>query len=189
MPKNLETFSETYKKALPQQTYSLCPTCLKKIPARVFEKSGKVLIEKTCKEHGKTTEVYFSDIKMYERFRKYGHTDSGVSNPNTKSTGNCPFDCGLCSNHKSHTALLNLAVTNRCDLKCWYCFYYAKEGYKIYEPSLEKIKEMLKTARAEKPVAPVAIQLTGGNPELRDDLPEIIKACKDAGFSQIQLNT
>lgn len=189
MPKKSETSSENYKKALPKKTFSLCPTCLKKIPAIVFEKDGKVLIEKTCKEHGKTTEVYFSDVEMYERFRRYGHTGGGVSNPNTKSTKNCPFDCGLCSNHKSHTALLNLAVTNRCDLRCWYCFYYAKEGDKIFEPTLEEIKEMLETARKEKPVAPVAVQLTGGNPELREDLPEIIKMCKDAGFSQIQLNT
>jgi len=116
-----------YKQKLPKKTSSLCPVCAKKIPAKVFEKGGKVWIEKECKEHGKFKEVYFEDFEMYEKFRKFGYNGRGVSNPNTKSTGNCPFDCGLCSNHKSHTCLANIAVTNRCDLRCWYCLPYDEE--------------------------------------------------------------
>lgn len=178
-----------YKQKLPKKTYSLCPVCAKRIPARVFERDGKVWIEKTCPEHGKFKEIYFSDVKMYNKFRKFGYNGKGVSNPNTKSTNNCPFDCGLCSNHKSHTCLANISVTNRCDLRCWYCFYFAKEGGNVYEPSLEQIREMLKVGRAEKPVPPNAIQLTGGNPELRPDLIDIIKICKEEGYDHVQLNT
>lgn len=172
-----------------KNTSSLCPTCLEKIPARIFEKDGKVIIEKECDKHGKFSEIYYNDPKMYERFRKYGYTAKGISNPNTQSNQNCPFDCGLCENHKSPTALANLVVTNRCDLRCWYCFYYAKEGESVYEPTLDKIKEMISTAKNQKPVAPVAIQLTGGNPELRKDLLDIVKICRKEGFFHIQLNT
>ena len=180
---------DSYGKKLPKKTSSLCPTCMEKIPAVISEKGGKVIIEKTCKIHGKFSEVYFADPKMYERFRKYGYTAKGTINPNTKTVKNCPFDCGLCKNHKSSTLLANLVLTNRCDLRCWYCFYYAKEGEQVYEPSLDKIQEMLDVARNQKPVPPVAIQLTGGNPELRPDLLEIVKMCKKAGFFHIQLNT
>jgi len=163
--------------------------CAKRISAKVFEENEKVWIEKTCPEHGKFREVYFEDAEMYNRFRKFGYDGKGVSNPNTKSTGNCPFDCGLCSNHKSHTCLANISVTNRCDLRCWYCFYFPKEGGNVYEPSLEQIREMLKTGREERPVSPMGIQLTGGNPELRPDLLDIIKICKEEGYTHIQLNT
>jgi uncharacterized radical SAM superfamily Fe-S cluster-containing enzyme len=105
------------------------------------------------------------------------------------SRNGCPFDCGLCENHKSSTLLANMVLTNRCDLRCWYCFYYAKEGGSVYEPTLEQIEAMLKTARKQKPVAPIAIQLTGGNPELRKDLLQIIKMCQKEGFIHVQLNT
>jgi uncharacterized radical SAM superfamily Fe-S cluster-containing enzyme len=58
-----------YGKKLPKTTESLCPECQKKIPARIFEKGGKVMIEKACERHGKFSEVYFADAKMYDRFR------------------------------------------------------------------------------------------------------------------------
>lgn len=189
MPEPRKKSRGNYTRKLPKRTCSLCPVCISKIPARIFEKAGKVLMEKTCPRHGKFSETYFSDAKMYERFRKFGFEGSGVKNPNVLSRHNCPFDCGLCENHKSHTALVNLAVTNRCDLRCWYCFYYAKEGENVYEPSLDKIKHMLWVARNQRPVAPVAIQITGGNPELRKDLPEIAKLCQKEGFLLIQVNT
>ncbi len=178
-----------YKQDLPKETISLCPKCMKRIPAKVFEKDGKVWIEKTCPEHGKFKEVYFADVEMYNRFKKYGYDGKGIENPNTEYKGNCPFDCGLCSNHKSQTCLANIAVTNRCDLRCWYCFYFAKEGGNVYEPTLEQIREMLRVGKAERPVPPTAIQLTGGNPELREDIIDIIKICKEEGYNHVQLNT
>ncbi|MCK4429047.1 MAG: radical SAM protein [Candidatus Aenigmarchaeota archaeon] len=177
-----------YTQKLPKETSSLCPKCVKKIPARVFEEDGKIWIEKTCPEHGKFREIYFADAGMYNKFRKFGYDGKGIENPNTESTGNCPFDCGLCNKHKSQTCLANIAVTNRCDLRCWYCFYFAKEGGNVYEPTLKQIRDMLKVGKAEKPNAPTAIQLTGGNPELRPDLVKIIEICKEEGYRHIQLN-
>jgi len=172
-----------------KETKSLCSTCLKKIPASLFEENEKVFIKKECPEHGKFKELYFGSAKMYKKFRKFDYIGKGIENPNTESKNNCPFDCGLCKNHKSHTALANIIITNKCDLRCFYCFFYAKEGEPIYEPPLKQIREMLRVGRAEKPVPPTAVQLTGGNPELRSDLIEIIKICKEEGYEHVQLNT
>jgi len=61
-------------------------------------------------------------------------------------------------------------------------------GY-VYEPTLEQLREMMKQARSEKPVPSKAIQLTGGEPTMREDLIEIIKMAKQEGFTHIQLNT
>jgi uncharacterized radical SAM superfamily Fe-S cluster-containing enzyme len=129
---------------------------------------------------------------MWERFERWEHIGAGVSNPAIKKpmrSVRCPKDCGLCKLHSSHTALANIVVTNRCDLQCFYCFFFAKRMGYVYEPKLEKIKEMIQNLRNEKPVATNAIQLTGGEPLLRDDILDIIRACREAGFDHVQLNT
>ncbi len=69
------------------------------------------------------------------------------------------------------------------------CFFYAKEGEPIYEPTLDQIKFMLKRMYDEKPVGANAVQLTGGEPTLREDLQDIIKAARDIGYDHVQLNT
>ena len=102
---------------------------------------------------------------------------------------NCPTHCGLCVKHKSHTGLGNVVLTNRCDLSCWYCFFYAKENDPIYEPTLDQIRMMLRRMRNEKPVGANAVQLTGGEPTMREDLPEIIKIAREEGYEHVQLNT
>jgi hypothetical protein len=173
-----------------RETQSVCPECGELLPAQVYEAGGMVWIRKTCPKHGETTEKYWEDYDMYMRASKWAKTGKGVANPNVTFDGKkCPYECGLCKRHKSNTALANIVVTNRCDLACWYCFFFARPGDKIYEPTLQEIREMYRTLRAEKPVAPLAIQITGGEPTLRDDLIEIIKMAKEEGFSHVQLNT
>jgi hypothetical protein len=187
-----KTVSTNYAGKLPHATNSVCPECggVNVLPAIVFEKNGKVFIKRTCKKHGVIEEVYWEDAKLYEKMRKYGYDGKGIGNPNTRiQTETCPLDCGLCPRHKSHTALANMVVTNRCDLSCWYCFFFAKENDPVYEPSLEQIRQMLRTLRNTKPVSSNAIQFTGGEPTLREDIIDIIKMAKEEGFEHIQLNT
>ncbi len=173
-----------------KDTTSVCPECLKIIPAEIYEKKNIVWISKTCPQHGETVEKYWEDYKMYDRASKFAREGKGIHNPNVRHSGNnCPFECGLCKRHKSHTALANVVLTNRCDLACWYCFFYAKKGEKIYEPTLEQFRTMFRVLRAEKPIATNAIQLTGGEPTLREDLIDIIKLAREEGFQHVQLNT
>ncbi|HDD72684.1 MAG TPA: radical SAM protein, partial [Candidatus Aenigmarchaeota archaeon] len=173
-----------------KKTTSVCPECLRILSAEIFEQNGMVMISKTCPKHGTFEDVYWSDYEMYKRAERFARDGKSPENPNVKKENPvCPFDCGLCKLHKSHTALANIAVTNRCDMHCWYCFYFAgKAGY-VYEPSLGQIREMLRNLRNEKPVPCNAVQFTGGNPELRDDLFEIIRIAKEEGFDHVQLNT
>ena len=59
------------KKGLPKETQSLCPECQRLIPARVFEKDGKVMIEKECPEHGVFSDIYWSDADLFLKAEKY----------------------------------------------------------------------------------------------------------------------
>lgn len=172
------------------RTSSLCPKCLSIVGAEIFEQEGKVFISKTCKKHGTFRDLYWGDYALYKKAEKFAADGVKVENPTVqKANPICPKDCGLCRMHKSHTCLANLVLTNRCDLTCWYCFFYSgRVGY-VYEPSLAQIEEMVKVLADEKPVRNNAIQLTGGEPLLRDDLVEIIKLCKKHGIEHVQLNT
>ncbi len=96
--------------------------------------------------------------------------------------------CGLCNKHKDTTALLNVVVTNRCDLRCWYCFFYEEKAGFVYEPGLEEITDGIKVAEKFNGYVP-PIQITGGEPSMREDLDKIIKASVDLGSPHVQLNT
>jgi hypothetical protein len=173
-----------------KKTASVCPECLEVIPATVFERDGRVWISKRCKKHGEFEDLYLGSFEWYKRAERYAKDGRGVENPQVeKQAPVCPKDCGLCRLHLSHTALANVVVTNRCDLSCWYCFFYAgRVGY-VYEPTLEQIDEMVRVLRSERPIPCNAVQLTGGEPCLRDDLIEIIRIVKRHGIDHVQLNT
>ncbi len=173
-----------------KETTSICPECNRTIKANIFERDVKIWIRKTCPEHGEVEDLYWGSADMYRKAERFAHDGKGIDYPNVKKKEPvCPADCGLCSLHKSHTALANLVATNRCDLSCYYCFFYAKRLGYVYEPTLNQLDDMIKTLVSEKPVACNAIQITGGEPCLRDDLIDIIKLCKKHGVEHMQLST
>ena len=98
----------------------------------------------------------------------------------------CPFDCGLCAAHQQLPCSVLLEVTERCNLHCAVCFADSGRG-KAQDPSLEKISWLLERAMAA--VGPSNLQLSGGEPTLRDDLPEIVEIARRVGYSFIQVNT
>jgi len=172
------------------KTKSVCPECKLIIDGLIYKDGDIVMMRKRCPEHGLTVEKYWEDYEMYMRMRNYNYAGRGFDNPDMENKGeNCPFDCAMCLRHKSHSGLVNVVVTNRCHLSCWYCFFFSKEGDPVYEPTMDELKRMFVKLRSQKPIPANALQLTGGEPTLREDLPEIVMQAKEAGFSQIQLNT
>ncbi len=173
---------------LVRYTRSVCPVCYRLLPAVVFERDGKVFIRKECPEHGITEDVYWGDSELYHiKAEKWDVLGRGVPYSHIDVKAPCPFTCGLCPIHLSHTALANLVVTNRCDLTCWYCFYYAEAAGYVYEPTLEQIDFMIE--QYKKQGVTMAVQITGGEPLIRDDLVEIVKLLKRKGVKHVQLNT
>ncbi|MDV0444128.1 tetraether lipid synthase Tes [Methanorbis rubei] len=170
-----------------KETKSICPVCGKLLPATVTEEEGAIWIHRTCPEHGETRSLYWSDAAMYYRFDQYDRSGRGVNNPNCDTPGECTQRCGLCAHHKSGTLLANVDVTNRCNLKCEFCFANARACGYIYEPTFEQIISMFKLLRSQEPVPCPAVQLAGGEPTMRDDLADIIRKAKELGFAQIQM--
>ncbi len=190
---SLELKKQVTKGNFIRQTQSICPECNRILPAIVFEREKKVWMTKTCPEHGETEELYFGSYEMYTKFSRYWKDGKGTHAANVPmDVCSCPANCGLCSNHLSHTGLSNIIVTNRCDLTCWYCFFYVKKGLEgayVYEPTLDQVREMARSLKSERPVAGNSVQITGGEPTIREELPTIIKIMKEEGVDHIQLNT
>jgi len=170
-----------------RDTKSLCPVCLSVVKARVFEKGGQVLIEKACKEHGSFEDVYWSDAVQFKRFAGYQTEGDPIENPQTRtgSKGGCPQDCGLCDRHQTRTMLANVDVTNRCNQNCPICFANSATAGYLYEPSLEKIREILEMLRAQKPVPVDVVQFSGGEPTVHPRILEIIAMAKEMGFEAV----
>ena len=184
------TMEEVNKMPVLERTKTVCPECKLIVDGTIYRDDENVMIRKFCPEHGWTVEKYWEDYEMYTRMKGYNYYGRGFDNPNYLNKGeNCPFDCGICERHKSHTGLANVVITNRCHLSCWYCFFYAAENDPIYEPTRDELAKIFKTLREQKPIPANALQITGGEPLMRSDIVEIVKMAKQAGFDQIQMNT
>ena len=172
-----------------KSTKSLCPECLKVLDASIFEDDGKVYIKKECPEHGSFQELYWSDYDQYLRAEKLRYDGDGINNPRTKTDKGCPYDCGICPEHKSHTALAIIDITNRCNLTCPVCFANAAAAGYVYEPTKEQITGMLENLRANDPVPATALQFSGGEPTIRNDLFDFVRKAKELGFRHVEVNT
>lgn len=173
--------------AIDKTVSSICPVCFKVLSAHIFQRDGKVLMVKRCADHGEFSEVYWSDAALYKRFNKYWFDGSGLEASGSSTSRGCPYDCGLCQDHKTSTLLGNIDVTNRCNLACPVCF--ANAGGHIYEPTVEQIRAMMQNLRNERPAPCPAIQFSGGEPTVRDDLPQLLSIARQMGFAQIQIAT
>jgi uncharacterized radical SAM superfamily Fe-S cluster-containing enzyme len=172
-----------------KNTKSLCPECLQPLDAEIYEDGNKVFIKKTCATHGSFQELYWSDYAQYMRAEKFRYDGEGVENPRTKKSQGCPYDCGICPEHKSHTALAIIDVTNRCNLKCPVCFANANYAGYVYEPTMEQVTGMLENLRDTKPVPATALQFSGGEPTIRKDLLDMVRKAKELGFRHVEVNT
>ena len=171
---------------LVRHTESICPYCQRLLPAVIVEREDKLYIRKECPEHGEFEDLYFGDAEMYWRFLKYAEEGRGT-HAYVPVSAPCPYSCGLCGMHKNHTALMNLVITNRCNLSCWYCFFYAEKMGYVYEPSMEMLRAQIR--QLAKQGQTMAVQITGGEPTMRDDLADIVRMLKEEGVRHVQLNT
>jgi uncharacterized radical SAM superfamily Fe-S cluster-containing enzyme len=168
-----------------ETTESLCPICLKVIEARVVVQEGAVYLKKICPDHGPCTTYLWPEAEHFDWMNAFRlpFKQPRFERPSLKG---CPSDCGLCSIHLRHSTLVEVEVTQRCNLRCPVCFMSSGEAPQ--DPSLETIQGMFKEILRQSG-AQVSLQLTGGEPTVRQELAEIVRLGKEAGFTAIEVNT
>ncbi len=181
-----------------QKTHSLCPQCLRTVKAYYTQRSTGIFLEKTCPAHGEFSVPVWIDSPNTPSFEQWckphsfvqtypRNTFSSPAKALEKKTKGCPHDCGICQDHVQQSCCVLLEVTQRCTMQCPICYANAQGQKASVDPSLayiqKNLQELMQCAGA------VNIQLSGGEPTLREDLTDIIRLCHDEGFPFVQLNT
>ncbi|NLX06477.1 MAG: radical SAM protein [Phycisphaerae bacterium] len=175
---------------LPQKTTSICPECLEVLPAELYEREGKVWMAKRCPRHGEFVELISSDAAFFEKMDRWDwEYPAELEHQDVASKNGCPNDCGLCPSHRSRAMMINIDLTNRCNLDCPVCFANANRSGRVYEVTVEQIRRMLDASVAAYGDAPPCVQYSGGEPTVHPDFLEVLRISKEAGFAQIQAAT
>ena len=166
------------------RTKSVCPVCLRVLDAQKRAEKDGVYLDKTCPEHGSFSAlIWEGNLASYTAWNRENRAVDPPRQGKEPSKG-CPLDCGLCTAHQRKGCCVLLELTRRCDLRCPVCFASAGEGGDM---SLEEIAAQYDYLMAHG--GPFNIQLSGGEPTMRDDLGEIIRLGREKGFTFFQLNT
>jgi cyclic pyranopterin phosphate synthase len=80
---------------------------------------------------------------------------------------------------------LRISITNRCNVKCFYCHHdgIVPQNYEMTSNEMQRIVKVAKEIGIEK------IRLSGGEPLIRDDIVDIVSRISSVGFRDISLTT
>ena len=79
---------------------------------------------------------------------------------------------------------LRITVTHRCNYRCFYCHMEGEEGYNEL-----KVEEVARLVRVSKRLGIDKVKLTGGEPLVRSDIVDIVKAISEIGLSDVAMTT
>lgn len=163
-----------------RQTRSVCPVCLQNLPARLVKQpDGGINLEKHCPDHGFFSQPVWRGMVDFDTWTQHAAPlgpEAGLS---------CPENCGICREHQAESCCVLLEVTPRCNLRCRFCF--ADGGASLPDPTLDSMKAAIRDIVAQR--GHPLLQLSGGEPTLRDDLPQLVAFAREAGCSYVQVNT
>lgn len=179
-----------------RQTTSICPECMKNIPATIEVEGSMVVMKKKCDKHGDFKDKLSSDVDLYKYQNSYSEGLNSLietTQPTNLKLGEvktgCPYDCGMCKNHKSAANLMIIDITNRCNLNCPICFANSNRVGRIVEYSYDEVHRIMKHFVDQRPNFAAIAQFSGGEPTLHPRIIDILKDAKDIGFPHRMLNT
>jgi uncharacterized radical SAM superfamily Fe-S cluster-containing enzyme len=160
-----------------RHTQALCPVCKRRLDAAYVKGEQTIDLWRCCPEHGDFSNPVWRNYFNFATWVKNAPVMREGENPA------CPSGCGLCADHKQGTCCVLLPVTSRCNLFYRHCFANTDGAA---DKSFDEIKESL--AKLAVP-GQTLVQLSDGEPTLRDDLPAITAEAKSAGCRYVQINT
>src|SRR5579864_677498 len=189
----------------PRTTDSLCPTCVKEtrarilsgetdpnilvtehvgeIPAHIVERDGKVIVEKTCPQHGTFTDVLAINPDFLRRIeglfpgRDYAAVTERLHNHGTSSI------------KYGRGSVLTVDLTNRCNMMCDPCFMDANQVGYVHELTFDDIKKILNDALTIKPRRQLTVQFSGGEPTISPIFIDALAYARQIGYFSAQAAT
>jgi uncharacterized radical SAM superfamily Fe-S cluster-containing enzyme len=156
---------------------------------------GSIWMRRFCAEHGETESLYEEDAQIWRARAGWSTPTLQITPDRADNIGGFPhaYREGLPASHGQHTCILLLNVTSRCNYSCPTCYATADSpGTPIPQPEHPTIDEILHTVKTmlerEKDKLSV-LMLSGGEPAVREDLPQIIEQLSELNITRILLNT
>jgi uncharacterized radical SAM superfamily Fe-S cluster-containing enzyme len=155
------------------ETLGICSSCLRVTSAKIVENNGKVFLQKNC--CNKENVLIDNDAGIYKKLILPFKTEREY------------IRCGETSNEaiekiRKKSATTRLTINYKCNLSCPICYLKFKKGKIPFGLSLGHILTIVKENKSN------SIVLTGGEPTLRENLPQIIEKISRIK-KEVHLNT
>jgi uncharacterized radical SAM superfamily Fe-S cluster-containing enzyme len=185
-------------------TISRCPTCHSPCPAEVWRTGGipaKVLLKRTCPEHGETSICIASDARFYWLARGRG------------ANGGCGCNLGSCCSadgssigtlgrnaepgeslgiqEKLATCLALIEIVHSCNLACPTCYANSPvgAGARVEAVPLDNLQRRIQDVIDRKGKIEI-LQLSGGEPTLHPQFFDLLRWLHaNPGIDYVLLNT
>jgi hypothetical protein len=189
----------------PRTTDSLCPVCVREtrakilssqidlgsivdshvgeIKAQIVERDGKIVMEKTCPEHGTFSDVMAISPAFLKRIeglfpgRDYFSLTDNLHNHGTSSI------------KYGRGSVLTIDLTNRCNMMCDPCFMDANQVGYVHELSLAEVKQILDDSITIKPRRQMSVQFSGGEPTISPIFLDSVAYARQVGYYSAQAAT
>ena len=172
------------------RTKSICPRCRTLLDAELAVRAGRVVLRRSCPDHGEFAAVVYGDAERYLEIQRFNKPGATPLERQTASVRGCPHDCGICPEHAQHTCLGIIEINTACNLDCPICFAESGTGPQEhgFSLTLEQVESMLDAfVRAEG--EPESVQLSGGEPSIHPQILEMLAAASDRAIPLVMLNT
>src|SRR6266542_2512306 len=190
----------------PRTTDSLCPKCVPEIrdeilsgkeplsvlrdenpgeiKAQIIERDGKILMVKDCPKHGHFEDVMSTDPEFFKHLEDVfpgrdirAHNDEKL------------HDHGSSTIRYGRGSVLNIDLTNRCNMMCDPCFMDANQIGFVHELSWDDIKQLLDNAISIRPRRQLSVQFSGGEPTLSPHFIAAVRYAREVGYRVVQAAT
>jgi len=161
-----------------KSTISLCPECLRHVPALVYTRAPRVWMRKHCPVHGASDALLENDEKFYHLSNKdqwgRGYASEAVlafplfSDRANEFASNC--DQSFADQYENKSCTILVEITNACNLACAVCYSDAKGNR--FLPLSEFKSHILSLIERKKALD--SLQVTGGEAILHPEFWEMI---------------
>jgi uncharacterized radical SAM superfamily Fe-S cluster-containing enzyme len=167
---------------------SICSTCYRRAEGKIVFEDDCVYLLKRCPVHGNERVLMADDIDYYRRCREvFLKPPEMPVHYNMPVRWDCPYDCGLCTDHEQHSCLTLIEITDHCNLQCPICYASSGPSRAQYR-SIEQVERML-DAVVRNEGRPDVVQISGGEPTLHPDFFRILDLAKQRPIQHLMVNT
>ncbi|MDP2600718.1 MAG: radical SAM protein [Deltaproteobacteria bacterium] len=188
----------------PRETDSLCPKCVKEVregvisgtmsletmmqhpgavKAKIIQRDKEIWMTKSCPKHGYYEDLMSNDADFFAHIEKL-YPGRDFKSPKTEVRNH-----GISTIQYGRGVVLNVDLTNRCNMMCEPCFMDANQVGYVHELTFDEVKEVLDNSLKVKPRRQMSVQFTGGEPTMSPFFLDAIRYAKKVGYFSVQAAT